>query len=109
MTENKKNKKVYISLPISGLDLETRKDVALRAEIQLRGLGYDVFNPLGDGWVAGLSQNEYMKRDLKALLDCDAIYMMKGWNHTLNCKLELDNAIAIGIDVWFEGMNDIKL
>lgn len=108
-TKNNKKKRVYISLPISGYDIDERRDTALRMEVKLRGLGYDVFSPLGTQWESGKTTNEYMRIDLKELLDCDAIILMKGWNRSAGCHTELNNAIAIGIDVWFEGMNDIKL
>jgi len=102
-------KKVYISLPISGYDLDERKETALAMEVKLRGRGYDVFNPLGDQFQPGLTTNEYMKLDLKALLDCDVIMFMYGWNRSAGCKCELDVATAIGLDVWFEDLTTIKL
>lgn len=102
-------KRIYLSLPISGYDIDERKDTAMQMEIKLRGLGYDVFNPLGNGWVGGLTTHEYMKRDLKALLDCDCIFIMHGWNRSAGCKLELDTAVAIGIDVFFEELMNIQL
>lgn len=104
-----KPKRVYLSFPISGYDEDERKETAMRMEIKLRGAGYDVFNPMGDQWQKGLSTNEYMKIDLKELLDCDAIFLMKGWNRSAGCKLELDNAVAIGIDVYFEEQVNIQL
>ena len=102
-----KRKKVYISLPISGYDLQERKEYATLTEIKLRGRGYDVFNPLGDQFVEGRTTHEYMKRDLQALLDCDAIIFLRGWNRSAGCKCELDVATAIGIDVWFEDLATI--
>ena len=105
-----KNKgKIYISLPISGYDIEERHDCAMLMEIRLKSLGYDVFNPLGDGWVQGLSNNEYMRKDLISLLDCDAIFFMNGWDKSLGCHTEFCVAVACGIDILFEEKNDIKL
>lgn len=106
---SKKIKKIYLSLPISGYDLEERKETALAMEVKLRGHGYDVFNPLGDQFQYGLTTNEYMKLDLKALLDCDVIMFMYGWNCSAGCHTELCVATAIGLDVWFEDMTTIKL
>ena len=102
-------KKVYISLPISGYDLDERKETALAMEVKLRRRGYDVFNPLGDHFQPGLTTNEYMKLDLKALLDCDVIMFMYGWNRSAGCHTELCVAMACGMDVMFEGISDIKL
>jgi hypothetical protein len=102
-------KKVYISLPISGYDLEERKETALAMEVKLRGHGYDVFNPFNNGLSDEASTYEHMKADIKALLDCDVIMFMYGWNRSAGCKCELDVATAIGLDVWFEGMETLKI
>lgn len=102
-------KRIYISLPISGYDLDERKETALAMEVKLRRRGYDVFNPLGDNFQPGLTTNEYMKLDLKALLDCDVIMFMYGWNRSSGCHTELCVAMACGMDVMFEGISDIKL
>ena len=104
-----KNKKVYLSLPISGYDLEERKETALAMEVKLRGRGYDVCSPLGDGWVEGLSTNEYMERDIRMLLDCCAVIFLEGWNKSAGCHTELCVAMACGKEVWFEGLDDIRL
>lgn len=57
-----KKKKIYMSLPISGYDLSERIETAMKMEVKLKGLGHDVFNPLGAQWESGLSTNEYMRR-----------------------------------------------
>lgn len=106
---DKKNK-VYISLPINGYDIDERKDTAMKMEVKLRGRGYDVFNPLGNGWVDGLTGYDYMRHDLKGLLDCDTIFLMHGWEHSVGCKIEFDVAVSIGLDVWFEDLSqDINI
>lgn len=105
--ENKR--KVYISLPISGYDIDERRDTAMKMEIRLRGCGFDVFNPLGDGWVEGLTTQQYMKRDLKGLLECDTIMFLKGFNHSAGCHTEMTNAFATGMDIWFEEQVNMEL
>lgn len=103
MKQKKKKTKVYISAPISGCDLDERKGAFLRMEKILRERGYDVFNPLGEkNHVDGLSTHEYMRQDISALLTCDAIILLDGWNKSAGCKCELDVAVACGLDVWFE-------
>nr|DAQ19316.1 MAG TPA: protein of unknown function (DUF4406) [Caudoviricetes sp.] len=97
-------KRIYISLPISGYDLDERKETALAMEVKLRGRGYDVFNPLGDNFQPGLTTNEYMKLDLKALLDCDAIMFMHNFNKSAGCHTELCVAMACGMEIWFEDL-----
>ena len=102
-------KRIYLSLPISGYDLDERKETALAMEVKLRGRGYDVFNPFNNGLPDKASTYEHMKADIKALLDCDVIMFMYGWNRSAGCKCELDVATAIGLDVWFEDLTTIKL
>lgn len=107
--EKKAKKKIYLSLPISGYDLDERIETAMQMEVKLRGLGYDVFNPLGEGWTGGLTTYDYMKRDIKALIECDSVLFMYGWNKSAGCHTELTVAVACGLEVTFEGLSDIKL
>ena len=50
-----------------------------------------------------------MKADIKLLLECDAIFMLKGWEMSKGCKLELDIATTIGLPVYFENSDGYKL
>jgi len=50
-----------------------------------------------------------MKADIKALLDCDGVLFMHGFNRSAGCHTELCVAMACGLDVMFEGISDIKL
>lgn len=104
----KKKCKVYISLPISGYDVMERRKVAKEMENKLLELGYDVFNPLENGLPTSASTNEHMKADIKALLDCDAVLFMQGFNHSAGCYTELTVSMAIGLDVWFQDIEIIK-
>lgn len=97
-------KRIYISLPISGYDLDERKETALAMEVKLRGRGYDVFNPFNNGLTDKASTYEHMKADIKALLDCDVIMFMYGWNRSAGCHTELCVAMACGMEIWFEDL-----
>lgn len=103
----KVRKRIYLSLPISGYDLEERRETAMQTEVRLHSLGYDVVSPLGSNWEAGLTTQEYMQRDLEMLLTCDAIYLMTGWNRSAGCHCELCVATACGKEVLFEDMECI--
>lgn len=102
--EKPKTTRIYLSLPISGYDLQERIDTAMQMEVKLRGLGYDVFNPLGDGWINGLSTYEYMKHDLKSLINCDCVLFMHGFNRSAGCHTELCVAMACGLEIIFEDL-----
>ena len=95
-------KKLYLSLPISGYDINERRATAERKKRELESLGFDVVNPLDNGLPEDAGTHAHMKRDIEMLLGCDAIYMMKRWLHSAGCKCEFDVATAIGLDVYFE-------
>lgn len=105
---NKKTK-IYLSAPISGYDLEERKERFMEMEVKLRGRGFDVCNPMGEHWESGSTTYDYMRKDIEMLLSCDAILLMDGWNRSAGCKCELDVAVACGLEVYFENMETIKL
>ena len=105
----KKKKKVYLSLPISGYDLTERIETALKVELNLHEKGYDVFNPLDNGLPHEASTHEHMKADIKALLDCDIVLFMSGFNRSAGCHTELTVAMAIGMEIWFQDLENVKL
>lgn len=88
--------KVYISGPITGLPLETVYNNFTNAEVRLLEQGYGVVNPLNNGLPTNATWNEHMRADLKLLLDCDAIYMLDGWEYSRGASLEYDLAIDLG-------------
>lgn len=106
---NVAKKRVYLSLPISGYDLEERKETAMKMEVKFRGMGYDVLSPLGGNWIEGLTTNEYMRRDIEMLLTCDIIFLMNGWNASAGCHTELCVAMACGLQVMFENLEKVEL
>ncbi|MBQ9637449.1 MAG: DUF4406 domain-containing protein [Prevotella sp.] len=93
---------IYLSGPISGHDLETRRLDFAAIQQTLEALGHTVFNPMRNGLPAEASTHRHMHADITALLQCDAIFMMTGWLHSKGCKLEFDVATAIGLSVYFE-------
>lgn len=40
---------------------------------------------------------EYMREDIKALMDCDGIYMLDGWEKSSGARLEEHMAMMTGI------------
>ena len=84
--------KVYISGPISGLPYEQVEKAFNEAETRLQEQGYEVVNPLNNGLPTNATWNEHMRADLKLLLDCDAIYMLKGYQNSKGAMIEYDLA-----------------
>lgn len=89
--------KCYISLPITGYDLAERRETAARIEAMLQSHGYETANPLNKGLPDDAPYHEHMRQDLKLLLDCDVIYLAKGWEHSEGCRFESYVAGICGI------------
>jgi hypothetical protein len=72
-----------------------------------RALGYDPDEaPEGFDWTlipAELPLKDIVKKDLEALQQCDAIYMLPGWERSKGAKAELAVAIWLDLEVLFEG------
>lgn len=80
--------KVYISGPITGIDFGNRFAFSCaRASLEL--CGYEVVDPSEVQLDDDASWADYMKADLKLLLDCDFIYMLEGWEKSRGARIEL--------------------
>ena len=101
---------VYISGPITA-NKDWRRDFdAAYARLKAGGYGV-VHNPreIADAVdlafaVLGRKPDyaEYMRADLKMLLQCDTIYMLKGWEGSAGARAELSVAQACKMRVIFE-------
>lgn len=110
--KEKKRKRIYLSLPISGCDLDERRATAERKKKELEGFGYEVVNPLENGLSVDAGTHAHMRRDIEMLLGCDAIYLMERFTHSAGCMTEFHVATAIGLDVHFEechALSDVEL
>lgn len=106
---SKKKKVVYLSAPISGFDINERRETFERMENELKKLGYKVLSPMKNGLSQDEPTSRHMKRDIILLLQSDVIFLMTGWNRSAGCLTELNVATACGLDVWFEGLSELKL
>ncbi len=95
-------KKVYISGAIAHYDIFERKQAFEDAANEIRNTGLQPVNPFDNGIAEDAHWREHMKADIKLLLDCDYIYMLKGWELSKGAKLELDVASSCGIKVLFQ-------
>lgn len=94
--------KIYISGPISGLPLETVYNNFTNAEVQLLEQGYEVVNPINNGLPTTATWEEHMRADLKLLLDCDAIYMLEGWEKSRGARIEYALAVDLKMDIQYQ-------
>ena len=104
--ENEKNKfnmeRIYISGPISGYDPTERENVFSKAERYILDNGNIPINPLRNGLSPNFSHQIHMRVDIANLLQCDAIYMLEGWDNSKGCKIEHQVAEACGIRVIYK-------
>ena len=93
--------KVYISLPITGRDIErVRVDIDYVAS-RLREQGHEPVSPLeinADNLDAPYA--ELLGNDIRALLDCKAIVLLDGWKNSKGCRLEKEAATIYGLELY---------
>ncbi len=95
------NKKVYISGKITGIEQEA-PHIFAKAERLLQSMGYETINPLTLNHTHDKSWHSYMKMDIKALCDCDGIYMLKNWTDSKGAIIEHTIAMYLGLFVRYE-------
>jgi hypothetical protein len=81
--------KIYISGPISGRPYLNSAAFA-RAGMKLKLLGYDIVNPLDISYKVKQPATylDYLKADIKELVNCDRIYMLDGWMFSRGARIE---------------------
>lgn len=95
--------KIYISLPISGRENEAREKAdAIRLMLSKRG--HQPVNPfeIYNGRDAGYF--DYLCHDLRALADCDAVFLCKDWQTSKGCRVERFFAETYGKKLMFESV-----
>ena len=96
-----KRKRIYISIPISGHDLEEVKAKARKAKIWVSHW-YDAITPFDVCPEPDKPYSYYMGKDIEALLECDAIYLCEGWQNSKGCMVEFEVARIYGKEIMFE-------
>ena len=91
--------KVYISLPITGYSYTERRGKAATVWSNLYDKGFEPVNPLNNGLGEHDSRAAHMRTDFRLLLDCDAIYLCRGWSNSQGCLAEKAVAEQCGMIV----------
>lgn len=97
-------KRVYLSLPISGYDIEERKAYAAKRKQDLltiykhiqEDIKYEIVTPFEVCPDTDKPYSYYIGRDIEALLNCDEIFMCQGWEESKGCQLEIQAAKIYG-------------
>lgn len=100
--------KCYIAGPMTGYP-EFNYPAFHSAAAKLRAMGFDVVSPAELNPIdAGLEVTEeyhavlypsFIKRDIAALMECDHIVMLDGWEKSKGASLERHIADVLGIEV----------
>lgn len=80
--------KVYISLPITGHPIDEVRKKADQAKQQLSDMGHEPVSPLDVSPDPDAPYAEHIGRDISALLECDAVVFLDGWQESKGCTLE---------------------
>lgn len=94
-------KKAYISGKISGIE-NRAVELFEQAEKELIELGFEPINPMKLNHQHDLSWEAYMKQDIKALCDCDFIYLLRNYSDSKGALLELAIATELKIKVIYQ-------
>lgn len=93
------SKKTYISIPITGHDIEKQKQKAehIKKEIPHSVSPFDIVEDNGQTY------GYFMGKDIEYLLDhCDTIFLCDGWKKSRGCILEYCAAKIYGLKILFE-------
>ena len=91
-------KRIYLSGPMTGI-ADMNFPAFNAASERLRGLGYDVVNPVDLNPDTDVGWHECMRRDLAALLTCDTLALLDGWQKSAGAHLEMHVAHRVGMDI----------
>ena len=87
--------KVYIAGPIT-TDPKYREKF-MNAEVKMKQCGYKVVNPAKNKCE---SYEEYIDTGLRQLMECDTIYLLKGWETSRGASLEAHYAEVKGLRIF---------
>lgn len=93
--------KIYISGKISGIENEAL-ELFQKAEKELQEKGFETVNPMALNHKHDKSWHSYMKEDVKALCDCDEIFMLSNWVDSKGAIIEHTIAMYLGLKVHYE-------
>lgn len=97
-TNIRPGKKWYIAGPMSGME-RLNRPAFYEAAAKLRKHGHKAVNPFELGVEDGKEIRDYMKVDIPAMLECDGVALLPGWEKSQGARLEALMAFECGLDV----------
>ena len=103
---------IYVAGPMTGIPQHNFKAFDAAVE-RLRLAGWSVYSPVEIGWLCGINtsdENEpdaetyrrLVRAEMAALVQCDAIYLLKDWRDSPGATAEYYYAKACGKEILFE-------
>lgn len=97
--------KIYIAGPMRGYK-DLNFPAFYRAEKELKSGMWDVVNPAELNPDPETPWVDCMRVDIKALADCDAIYLLRGWENSDGANIEYYIARALKLQIIFQTNNN---
>ncbi|MEI5998254.1 DUF4406 domain-containing protein [Paraburkholderia bengalensis] len=91
--------KLYVSGPMTGLPGLNKPAFHVEAA-RLRAMGFEVENPANVELGPNAVWLDYMRADLKLLMDCDGIVLLPGWEKSRGAAVEHGLARSLGLQVF---------
>lgn len=91
-------KTLYVAGPMSNLPMNNYPMFNSAAK-NLRAAGFTVVNPAEFGTEGGASYQDLLRKDLKALLDCDGVAVLEGWWGSVGARNEVQVAGVLKMPV----------
>jgi len=92
---------VYISGKVSGIEDKATLLFA-EAEQDLIDKGFKVVNPTTLAHDHDLSWENYMRADIRALMGCDGVYLLRNWADSRGAKIERRIATELGMEIYYQ-------
>lgn len=90
---------LYLSGPMTGLP-EYNYPAFHREADRLRQLGYTVINPAEIEHEHDRTWESYMRNDIKALMEAEAVAVLEGWYDSKGARIEVLLAKQLGMKVF---------
>lgn len=97
---------VYVSIPISGHDEAEVREHASKVKEMLERSRHKVVTPFDVNPGENPEYVDYLVCDLRALADCDAIFLCKEWQFSKGCRIERNFADEFGKQIMYENQSD---
>lgn len=95
----------YIAGPITGHKKEIYQERFKQAKGEVTLLGYTPVVPIELPHQNAQEWSDYMRTDIKALMDCQSIYMLREWFSSKGARIEHELAKQIGLKIIYQDAN----